>query len=151
MDKILNSYEIYKLNSLKDIENNTFLWFNDYNCLYKKDNQWIYNAVNLHTESLTLEKAQNILNNYKYNIEETIEEILYTVVNSDMKEYAENCLTGFPVDLIIQVLQDKLDWKEDKISKTIIFYFSDRKFQIWGDYHHQLHIREVKKNEQRKE
>ena len=141
MDKILNSYEIYKLNSLKDIENNTFLWFNDYNCLYKKDNQWIYNAVNLCAESLTLEKAQTILNNYKYNIEEEIEEILYTVVNSDMKEYAEKCLTGFPLDLIIQVLQDKLDWKEDKISKTIIFYFAERKFQIWGDYHHQLHIR----------
>lgn len=149
MDKVLNSYEIYKLNSLKDIENDTFLWFNDYNCLYKKDNQWIYNAVNLCAESLTLEKAQNILDNYKYNIEETIEEILYTVVNSDMKKYADECLTGFSSDLIIQVLQDELEWKEDKISE-IIFYFAERKFQIWGDYHHQLHIREVK-NEQRKE
>ena len=132
---VYNGYEITKLNNLRNLEEETQLWFNINVCLFKRDG-WNLQLTNIYTEKISEGDAEQILYLFKNKLEETIENLLDFISKQEYNEdkYEVEFYTGYELNLIEQILKEKLNCKND------IYNYNNKRFIIWNNYVQNIHI-----------
>lgn len=138
---VYNGYEITKLNNLRNLEEETQLWFNINVCLFKRQG-WNLQLTNIYTEKISEEDAEQILYLFKNKLEETIENLLDFISKQEYNEdkYEVEFYTGYELNLIEQILKEKLNCKND------IYNYNNKRFIIWNNYVQNIHILRGGKN-----
>lgn len=133
--KAYSSFDLYKLNNLNGIEELDCLWFNSSTYLRKANEQWTYNNENILHLEITKEEAEEILQDFKKNVDYEIDEILNLVEQNNSEiEY----FSGLEEEFLKQLLTEKL--KHVSQFNTYIFYWKNKGFMIWGNYNQTIHI-----------
>lgn len=136
----LNAYETYKLNSLKDLEDGTQLWFNISNVLYKENDMWNFQCTGICTWEISEKDGEEILYLFKNKVDTSIKTLLefIDIHEYSSEQYEYDFYTGYELELIKILLKEKLEYKETM--ETEIFSYKGKRFSIWRNYNHGIHI-----------
>ncbi len=143
--RILDCYEVYQLENLKNIKPKDQLWFNIVNCLYKvEDNDWTFQLTGISDfKHFTDNGVENILKNYKEQVDDKIQELLNFISSlAELQEY--EFYTGYQYDLIEKILNNKLEKRF--IDMEYCYYYNGIYFTIEENFHQHIYVLGVEKN-----